>query len=126
MNDEGLHVIAIVDDDPRVLESLKDLLESAGCEVRAHSSGGSLLASGVADVDCLITDIGMPVMDGFQLRDRMKELHPELPVFLITGRRDVSHETLVEAAGAAQLFPKPFDGPTLLAAIDKALGRTSD
>ncbi len=113
-------VVAVIDDDPRILESLEDLLESAGYEVRLHSSGSSLLASSVANIDCVITDIGMPVMDGLELRDRVKQLRPELPVFLISGRRDPSYEHPADLADA-EFFRKPFDGPALLAAITKAL-----
>jgi FixJ family two-component response regulator len=115
-------VIAIVDDDPRILESLQDLLESAGYEARTHSSGAALLAGGTTEIDCLITDIGMPVMDGFELRDRMKGLCPGLPVFLISGRRDLAHEACSDSGTEPKLFLKPFDGSTLLAAIGKALG----
>jgi FixJ family two-component response regulator len=117
-------VVAIVDDDPRILESLTDLLESAGYEVHAYSSGVSLLASGASDIDCLITDIGMPAMDGFELRDRVKLERPELPVFLISGRRDLSQRN-VDRQGDTEVFPKPFDGPTLLAAIGNALHTAS-
>jgi FixJ family two-component response regulator len=121
MNGRVRKVIAVVDDDPRVLESLEDLLESAGYGVRLHSSGSSLLASDVSNIDCLITDIGMPVMDGFELRDRVKQSRPELPVFLISGRRDLVHERRADGQWDAEFFRKPFDGPALLAAISQAL-----
>jgi len=114
-------VVAVVDDDPRILESLEDLLESAEYEVRLHSSKGSLLASGVANVDCLITDVGMPLMDGYELRDRVRQLRPELPVFLISGRRDLTPDRNDNTHGDTEFFSKPFDGPALLAAITKAL-----
>ena len=116
--------IAVVDDDPRILESLQELLESAGYEVRVHSSGSSLLASRIADIDCLITDIGMPAMDGFELRDAVKRIRPELQVFLISGRRDLSHARQLDVVGDSESFHKPFDGQALLAAIAAALGRS--
>src|SRR5215813_9534712 len=79
-------VIAAVDDDPRVLESLENLFESAGYVVRKFSSAKSLIDAGLSDVGCLITDIGMPSVDGFELHDLVKRMRPNLPVFLITGR----------------------------------------
>lgn len=100
-----------------MLESLENLLESAGYEVALHSSASSLLASDVSNIDGVITDISMPVIDGLELRDRLKRLRPELPVFLISGRRDLSQAGL----GASEFFRKPFDGPALLAALGKAL-----
>lgn len=112
-------MVAVVDDDPRLLESLEDLLESAGYVVRAYSSAGMLLASGLLDLDALISDIGMPGTDGFELRDLVKKERPELPVFLITGRHEIADQT--RAQGISGFFRKPFDGRTLLAAIGEAL-----
>jgi FixJ family two-component response regulator len=114
-------LIAVVDDDLRILDSLQELLESAGYEVRLHASGGSLLASGVSNLDCLITDIGMPGMDGFELRQRVRQLRPELRVFLISGRRDLGQDGQADGLAEAEFFCKPFDGPALLAAIGQAL-----
>lgn len=118
MSEQAPAVVAVVDDDPRILESLHELLESAGYQVRLHSSARSLLESGVSDIDCLVTDISMPIMDGLELRDRVREMRPELAVFLISARRDLPPG---EDAAGGTFFPKPFDGPSLLAAIDKAL-----
>ena len=61
-------IVAAVDDDQRILESLELLLESADYDVRLFSSATALLESGgLREIDCLISDIGMPVMDGFEL-----------------------------------------------------------
>ncbi|TPL71876.1 response regulator [Mesorhizobium sp. B2-3-13] len=112
-------VVAVVDDDPRVLESLEDLLESAGYVACCFSSARSLLACGLSGVDVLITDIGMPGTDGFELRDLVKKARPELPVFLITGRHEIADQ--FRAQGISGFFRKPFDGQALLAAIANAL-----
>lgn len=112
-------VIAIVDDDQRLLESLENLLESAGHVVRAFSSAQTLLESNtIPEIDCLITDIGMPGMDGFELQRLMSERRPDLPVILITARHEV-----IELLQAKHnwFFRKPFDGQALLAAIGDAL-----
>lgn len=112
-------VIAIVDDDPRLLESLRDLLESAGHDVRAFSSAQMLLTStALSEIDCLITDIGMSGMDGLELQRLMGEKRPDLPVILITGRHEIAD--LLQAKHN-WLFRKPFDGQALLAAIGDAL-----
>ncbi|PJI41856.1 response regulator [Ferrovibrio sp.] len=112
-------VVAVVDDDPRVLESLEELLESAGYVTRSFSSAGALLASGTSGIDLLITDIGMPGMNGFELRDQVKKARPKLPVFLITGRHEIVDQE--RAQDIDGLFRKPFDGQVLLAAIADAL-----
>ncbi|MDX0235092.1 response regulator [Sinorhizobium meliloti] len=112
-------VVAVVDDDPRLLESLEDLLESAGYTTRSFSSAQSLLISGTSGLDVLITDIGMPGMDGFELCQLVKEVRPDLPTFLITGRHEIADED--RAQGISGLFRKPFDAQELLAAIGDAL-----
>ena len=64
-------------------------------------------SSGLSGVDVLITDIGMPGMDGFELRDLVKKARPELPVFLITGRHEIADQD--RAQGISGFFRKPFD-----------------
>src|SRR5690348_18464685 len=63
-------MIAVVDDDLDLLDSLENLLESTGYSVRTFSSARALIDAGLTGIDCLITDIGMPEMDGF---DRSEE-----------------------------------------------------
>jgi FixJ family two-component response regulator len=113
------NTIAVVDDDPRLLESLADLLESAGYEARTFSSAGTLLAGGLLDLDLLITDIGMPGTDGFELRDLVMKERPGLPVFLITGRHEIANQD--RARDSSGFFRKPFDAQRLLAAVAEAL-----
>jgi FixJ family two-component response regulator len=115
-------IIAIVDDDPRLLESLRDLLESAAYSVRSFGSALSLLKDKAAlkEIHCLIADIGMPVVDGFELEKLVKQVRPELPVILITGRHEIADQQRAIAQGN-RFFRKPFDGQVLLAAISQAL-----
>ena len=111
--------VAVVDDDQRLLESLGDLLESAGHAVQTFSSAQALLDSKtLPEIDCLITDIGMPGMDGFELQRLMRERRPDLPVILITGRHEIADRP---QARHTRFFRKPFDGQALLAAIGDAL-----
>jgi FixJ family two-component response regulator len=113
--------IAVVDDDQRVLESLENLFESAGYAVRTFSSGKSLLDADLRTIDCLITDIGMPDMDGFELHDLVKKARPALPVFLLTGRHEIRDQDRATNKHIGGFFRKPFSGQDLLAAIDRAL-----
>lgn len=112
-------LVAVVDDDPRLLESLEELLESAGYAARTFASARLFLANGLSDSDALISDIGMPDMNGFELRDVVTKTRPDLPVFMITGRHEIADQS--RAQGISGFFRKPFDGQALLAAIGDAL-----
>ncbi|RWA64035.1 response regulator [Mesorhizobium sp.] len=112
-------IVAVVDDDPRLLESLEELLESAGYAVRSFSSARQLLISGLSGLDVLITDIGMLGMNGFELRDLVKRTRPELPVFFITGRHEMADQE--RAQGVSGFFRKPFDALALLGAVGDVL-----
>jgi FixJ family two-component response regulator len=121
---KGRPVVAVVDDDPRLLESLENLLESEGYVARTFRSAESLLARGLTGVDVLVTDIGLPGMDGFDLRDRARRDRPLLPVFLITGRHEIADRS--RAQGIDRFFRKPFDVKVLLEAVADALRNSTD
>ncbi len=118
----GESTVAVVDDDLRLLESLRDLLESAGYSVRSFRSARSFLddEAALSEADCLIADIGMPVIDGFELEKLVRQVRPELPVILITGRHEIADQQRAVAQGN-RFFRKPFDGQAMLAAISQAL-----
>jgi FixJ family two-component response regulator len=114
-------IIALVDDDERVLQSLESLLESAGHAVRLFVSATALLESGsLADIDCLISDINMPVIDGLELSRVVHAARPELPVIFITGHPEMLNRS-PPGPSHYQLFTKPFNGQELLAAVSDAL-----
>jgi FixJ family two-component response regulator len=122
MAESARFVVAVVDDDHRTLESLADLLEAAGYVVRLYTSAKAVWTrGGLSDIDCLISDIGMPEMDGFELRRLALLERPELPVILITGRPELRAQDSSKVE-RDRYFEKPFDGRQLLAAIRQALG----
>jgi FixJ family two-component response regulator len=111
-------VVAVVDDDQGVLESLGSLLDSADYEVRKFSAATALLESGgLSEIDCLISDVAMPMMDGFRLAQAVQAARPGLPVILMTGRTDLLHRPPAEWPGHYRVFKKPFDGQELLTAV---------
>ena len=84
-------VVAVVDDDQSILRSLEYLLESADYSVRLFTSARALLDSGcLPEIDCLISDIDMPGIDGFELLRRVHAARPALPTILITGYPDTA------------------------------------
>ena len=121
-DDPRRSIIAVVDDDQRILGSLEILLESAGYAVRLFCSATALLESGgIRELDCLISDVGMPVMDGFELVRAIETARPGLPIILITGRPDLLNRSPPDWPHHFRLFKKPFDGQELLMAVGDAL-----
>jgi FixJ family two-component response regulator len=114
--------IAVVDDDQRVLESLENLLASADYAVRLFSSAAALLESrSLLEIDCLISDIDMPTMDGFELMRAVRAARPELPIIVVTGYPEMLNRMPPIGSGHYRLFKKPFDGQELLTAVSDAL-----
>lgn len=115
-------IVAVVDDDQRILQSLEDLLESADHIVRVFASGTGLLESGcLAEIDCLISDIDLSKIDGFELLRLVYSARPELPVILITGHPEMVHRSPPVGLGQYRLFKKPFNGQQLLGAVSDAV-----
>jgi CheY-like chemotaxis protein len=75
-----------VDDDPRLLRALTDLLEAHGHSVTSAASGAAALTTfDPGFVDLVVTDLGMPGMTGWEVAAEVKSRAPHLPVFLLTG-----------------------------------------
>jgi len=115
-------LLAVVDDDESVRESLPDLINEFGFAARAFSSAKEFLSSGCVDeASCLILDIAMPGMSGPELHQELKRRGEEVPVIFITGQKDETIRARVLEQGAAGFLIKPFSDTALLAAIKTAL-----
>jgi CheY-like chemotaxis protein len=111
--------VLLVDDDPLVLASTTPMLEDLGHSVLAASSGQQaleILRAG-AKVDLVVTDQAMPGMTGLQLASQLQQLHPKVPLLLISGYADHSE---LSAAGFLLLY-KPFSQNALEAAVQSSL-----
>jgi FixJ family two-component response regulator len=116
-------IAVVVDDDERIRNSLENLLESAGHTVRSFASADTFLESGdLAGCDCLISDIDLPKIDGFELSRLVCAARPELPVILITGHQEIGDQQLPSAWCHLRLFKKPFNAEELLTAMMDAVG----
>jgi FixJ family two-component response regulator len=120
-------VIAVVDDDSRVRESLASLIESAGFTARVFPLAKDFLRGNfLTATNCLITDVRMPGMDGLELQRCVRLERPELPVIFITAHHDDEVERCAFAQGAAFFIRKPFDAEELLGAVKIALSEASE
>jgi FixJ family two-component response regulator len=119
--------VFVVDDDQSVLESVKLLLESAGYQSRGFGSAEEVLASGlVQTARCLILDIKLPGMSGFELRESLTAKNIQIPVIFITGHDRPRLEGRALRLGAVAYLRKPFDDQALLDAIQRCHGKGGD
>lgn len=112
-------LIAIVDDDASLRRSLVRVLESAGYKATSFASGRAFLASlSSSQPACLVLDVNLPEMSGFDVRDRVT-----LPVIFITAYDDAVTRDRITRSDVAGYLPKPFGAGTLLDAIRSAISR---
>jgi FixJ family two-component response regulator len=114
-------LVAVVDDDESVRESLPDLLRALGYAVLVFSSAEEFLASGcVAATRCLILDIAMPGMTGPDLQEELTVRGQEIPIVFITAQADETVRTRLLEQGAVECLFKPFSDTALLGALNTA------
>jgi FixJ family two-component response regulator len=108
-------VVAIVDDDELVRDSLKGLMKEAGFTARVFESAESFLNSGERErTGCLIADIRMPGMSGLELQSKLSREHCRIPIIFITAQGDEKLRLQALRAGAVEFLTKPFDDDVLL------------
>lgn len=98
-----------VDDDPALLDLTADFLERLDDRVTVRSESDPLAVPDRLDaepVDCLVSDVRMPGCDGFELCERVREDHPDLPVILFTSERGDRVADRADGAGATDYVPK--------------------
>jgi FixJ family two-component response regulator len=118
-------LIAVVDDDASVRESLKGLLESLGFAVETFPSALAFLgADCLARTDCLILDVRMPGMRGPDLQRELARRRCDIPIVFITAHGDEDIRPRVLSEGAIACLLKPFSEDALLTAIRTALPPT--
>ena len=120
--DSARRIVAAVDDDYRVRESIESLVASAGHTPLVFASAEDFLQSEAPELAiCLITDVRMPGIDGLELQRRVKLQYPRLPVIFMTAHYDDEIRQRALSQGAAGFLYKPFDAVDLLGAIEFAL-----
>jgi PAS domain S-box-containing protein len=116
----GIRVL-IVDDDLGICQSVKEILEAAGCVVStAHDGAAGLRCVESTPLDLVLSDVVMPEMDGYELYTAIRKTHPELPVLMMTGfhydREHVIKRSRLEGLEGV-IFKKPVDPNRLIEVI---------
>jgi CheY-like chemotaxis protein len=125
MEKEGqrLFTILVIDDDDRVRTLLKDILVFGGHQVIEASDGilgMKYLEEGRFDM--VLTDLGMPVMNGWEVAKWVKKKTPQIPVGLITGWGTHLEEEKVKESGVDLIIAKPFQVGEILEAVSQCIG----
>jgi FixJ family two-component response regulator len=116
-------LVAIVDDDLSMRQSLPDLVKKFGFSVRAFASAEEFLASDcVGQTKCLILDFAMPGMSGPELQRELARRGQKIPIVFITGQADQDLRRQLLAEGAVECLFKPFNPTALHKALNLALG----
>ncbi len=118
-------MVYVVDDEPAVRGSLEVLLRSVRLGVRTFATAAEFLAAPVKRPACLVLDIRMPGMDGFELQLKIAGTDHDLPFVVITGDGDEETRRRSLEVGAVSFLHKPYDVEELLRAIYRALSRSS-
>jgi DNA-binding NtrC family response regulator len=126
MNQEPVPQVYVVDDDVSVREALSSLIRSAGLSVRTFASASESLGGLKKErPGCLVLDIQLPDINGFELQQRLATDDIQIPIIFLTGHGDIPMSVRAIKAGAVEFLTKPFDDEYLLETIRTAIARGS-
>lgn len=115
-------MIAVVDDDASIRTAIDSLLRSRGYLVCTFQSAEALLeAPELARLACVITDVRMPAIGGIQLQRMLRAQGRTVPFIFVTAFPEGGVRTQAMDGGAVCFLEKPFDAPTLLRCVERAL-----
>ena len=113
-----------MDDEEAIRRALKRLIRSAGLDVEAFDSGAEFLDSLASRrPDCVVLDLHMPQVNGFQVQSWLGQMRDPVPVVVITGQDSEENQQRAIGAGAKAYLRKPVDEQVLLAALAEAIDR---
>jgi DNA-binding NtrC family response regulator len=121
---ESVSQIYVVDDDRSVREAVGSLIRSAGLSVTTFASAREMLASLRKELpSCLVLDIQLPDINGFELQQELARKDIQIPIIFLTGHGDIPMSVRAIKAGALEFLTKPFDDEYLLETIREAIAR---
>ena len=116
--------IAVIDDEDCVRKSVGRLLRAAGMDVKTFASGHEFLLGAGRRFDCLVLDVHMPLVDGFDVYEHFLRAGIRLPVVVITGHDSPTDRARATALGISGYLRKPIDDKVLIDAIAEAMRDT--
>jgi FixJ family two-component response regulator len=110
----------VIDDDASFRLALVESLCSLGYRARGFASAEEFIAGNrEGSCDCIITDIQMPGISGFDLKRLLAARGSTVPVIMITARAEQGLEVKAAASGAVCLFRKPFETDALIDCLER-------
>src|SRR6516162_1309109 len=123
---ESVSRVYVLDDDVSVREAVGGLIRSAGLSVKTFASAREILASLREEVpSCLVLDIQLPDINGFELQQELATKDIQIPIIFLTGHGDIPMSVRAIKAGALEFLTKPFEDEYLLEAIRGAIAQPS-
>jgi FixJ family two-component response regulator len=115
-------VVFVIDDDRDMRDALRELFESVGLRAELFATPSELLEHGLPDgPSCLVLDVRLPVLSGFDVQAELNRLGMTIPIIFITGHGDIPMSVTAMKAGAIDFLTKPFREQDLLDAVKRAL-----
>jgi FixJ family two-component response regulator len=112
----------VVEDDASMSQAMARILRLGGFAPRTFASAEQMLAAGDAGgAACLVLDVHLPGLTGFELCEKLARGGSQAPVIFITAHDEPGSRQRAERAGAAAFLTKPFSGHALVAAVERAL-----
>src|SRR4029077_13223325 len=123
---ESVPQVYVLDDDVSVREAVGSLMRSAGFSGKTFASWQGMLASLQRELpSCLVLDIQLPDINGFELQQELATKDIQIPIIFLTGHGDIPMSVRAIKAGALEFLTKPFDDEYLLEAIRSAIARNN-
>jgi FixJ family two-component response regulator len=119
--------IHVVDDDMLFRNAMARILRSSGYQTALYESGDDFLTKlPVSDAGCILLDLQMVGVNGFELQERLTKAGNILPIIFLSAHGDIRAGVHAIKAGADDFLPKPVSGEALLQCVERALARNAE
>src|SRR5436853_2917783 len=119
-----MHTILVVDDEPQIVQLVRDYLEHGGFNVLAAADGPAALRTAATQhPDLVVLDLGLPGLDGLDVTRSLRR-NGAVPIIMLTARADESDKLVGLELGADDYLTKPFSPKALVARVRSVLRRS--
>jgi FixJ family two-component response regulator len=123
----GAPVVHVVDDDASFRTSMSRLLQASGYQTQLYASGDAFLEQlPVGEAGCILLDLQMSGVQGFELQDHLAKTGNVLPIIFLTAHGDIRAGVHAIKAGAEDFLPKPVPPGALFECVERALARNAE